>query len=232
MKLTDFDFKLPKELIAQYPAEKRDHSRLLVLSRANGKLEHRKFYEIIEYLDPGDALVINQTKVFPARLFGKNQKNEARSEVFLLRNLDGNIWEVLIKPKKNVPLGSVINFDQGRLSCEILEEQSSGASLARFNSDGDIFQLLDEVGNTPLPPYIKREADLKDRERYQTVYAKDRGAVAAPTAGLHFTPELLERIEKKGITVVPITLHIGWGTFRPIRGLDFQEHKMGEEFLR
>jgi S-adenosylmethionine:tRNA ribosyltransferase-isomerase len=231
MKLTDFDFKLPKELIAQYPAEQRDHSRLLVLHRDTGELEHRRFFDIIEYLEPEDALVINQTLVFPARLFGRNQKNGAKSEIFLLRNLDGNMWEVLIKPKKKIHPGSIINFDQGRLSCEIMEESPSGASLARFDSDGDIFDLLEEIGNTPLPPYIKRDSDIKDRERYQTVYAKERGAVAAPTAGLHFTPELLERIEDKGIKVIPITLHIGWGTFRPIRSSNFEEHKMEEEYF-
>jgi len=231
MKLNDFDFKLPKELIAQYPAEKRDHSRLLVLNRDTGELEHRRFFDIIEYLNPEDALVINQTKVFPARLFGKNLKNGVKSEVFLLKNLDGDIWEVLIKPKKKIPPGSVINFDQGRLSCEIMEENPSGASLARFDSDGDIFELLEEIGNTPLPPYIRRDSDLEDRDRYQTVYAKERGAVAAPTAGLHFTPELLAKIKEKGIQVIPITLHIGWGTFRPIRASNFEEHKMEEEFF-
>lgn len=231
MKLTDFDFRLPKELIAQYPVEKRDHSRLLVLNRQTGVVEHRKFYEVIDYLEPEDALVINQTKVFPARLFGRNQKNGANSEVFLLKSLEENMWEVLVKPKKKIPPGSVINFDQGRLSCEIMEEGPSGASLARFDCDGDIFKLLEEIGNTPLPPYIKRASDLKDKDRYQTVYAKERGAVAAPTAGLHFTPELLEKIKDKGIKVIPITLHIGWGTFRPIRASNFEEHKMGEEFF-
>jgi S-adenosylmethionine:tRNA ribosyltransferase-isomerase len=229
MKLTDFDFKLPNELIAQYPAEKRDHSRLLVLNRDTGELEHRRFFDIIEYLNPEDALVINQTKVFPARLFGRNEKSGGKTEVFLLKNFEENIWEVLIKPKKKVPQGSVINFDQGRLSCEILEENRSGASLARFDSDGDIFELLEEIGNTPLPPYIRRDSDLEDRDRYQTVYARERGAVAAPTAGLHFTSELLEKIKEKGIDVIPITLHIGWGTFRPIRASNFEEHKMEEE---
>ena len=231
MKLTDFDFKLPKELIAQYPAEKRDHSRLLVLHRDTGELEHRKFFDIIEYLNPEDALVINQTKVFPARLFGINQKNGNKAEVFLLRNLEDNLWEVLLKPRKKIMPGSIINFNQGSLSCEILNESNTEGDLARFDYKGDFFELLERIGNTPLPPYIKREADLKDRERYQTVYARERGAVAAPTAGLHFTPELLEKIKEKGIEVIPITLHIGWGTFRPIRASNFEEHKMEEEYF-
>jgi len=231
MKLTDFDFKLPKELIAQYPAEKRDHSKLLILNRQTGGIEHRKFYEIIEYLNPEDALVINQTKVFPARLFGRNEKSGGKTEVFLLRNLEGNLWEVLLKPRKKITAGSIINFNQGSLSCEILKESNTEGDLVRFDYEGSFFELLDRIGNTPLPPYIKREADLRDRERYQTVYAKERGAVAAPTAGLHFTPELLERIKDKGVKVIPITLHIGWGTFRPIRDLNFEEHKMEEEFF-
>lgn len=231
MKLTDFDYKLPKELIAQYPAEKRDHSRLLVLDRQTGKLGHRKFYDLSGYLKPGDVLVINQTRVFPARLLGLNQKNGVKSEIFLLKSVGDNLWEVLLKPKKKIPPGSVINFDQGRLSCEILEENPSGATLARFESAGDMFDLLEEIGNTPLPPYIKRDSDLRDKERYQTVYAKDRGAVAAPTAGLHFTAELLQEIRDKGIQVIPITLHIGWGTFRAIKMPDLEEHKMGEEFF-
>jgi len=231
MKLTDFDFKLPKELIAQYPAEKRDHSRLLVLHRDKGKIEHKKFYNLIEYLKPEDALVINQTKVFPARLFGIDQKNGIEAEVFLLKNLEDDLWEVLLKPRKKIMPGSIINFNQGSLSCEILKESNTEGDLARFDYKGDIFELLERIGNTPLPPYIKREADLKDRDRYQTVYARERGAVAAPTAGLHFTPELLEKIKEKGIEVIPITLHIGWGTFRPIRASNFEEHKMEEEYF-
>jgi len=231
MKLSDFDFKLPKELIAQYPAEKRDHSRLLVLHRDTGELEHRKFFDIIEYLNLENALVINQTKVFPARLFGINQKNGIKAEVFLLRNLEDNLWEVLLKPRKKIRPGSIINFNQGSLSCEILRESNTEGDLARFDYKGDIFELLDRIGNTPLPPYIKRESDLKDRDRYQTIYARERGAIAAPTAGLHFTSELLEKIREKGIKVIPITLHIGWGTFRPIRASDFEEHKMEEEYF-
>jgi len=231
MKLTDFDFRLPKELIAQYPVERREHSRLLVLHRDTGKLEHKKFYNLLEYLKPADALIINQTKVFPARLFGVNQKNGAESEVFLLKNIENKIWEVLLKPKKKTPEGSVIIFDQGRLSCEILEETPSGVNLARLDYEGDIFDLLEKIGNVPLPPYIKRVPDLKDKNRYQTVYAKKRGAVAAPTAGLHFTTDLLKKIKEKGIVIIPITLHIGWGTFRPVRVLNLEEHKIEEEFF-
>jgi len=232
MKLSDFDFKLPRELIAQYPLERREHSRLLVLHRDTGALEHKKFYNLIEYLKPEDALVINQTKVFPARLFGVKKKDGTKSEVFLLKNIEDKTWEVLLKPKKKIPEGSTIIFDQGRLNCEILKENSSGVNLARFDCAGDIFDLLEKIGNVPLPPYIKREPDLKDKNRYQTVYAKERGAVAAPTAGLHFTKNLLEKAKEKKIEVVPITLHIGWGTFKPVRSLNIEGHKMAEEFFK
>ena len=231
MKLTDFDFKLPKELIAQYPVERRDFSRLLVLHRDKGELEHKKFYEIVEYLKPEDALVINQTKVFPARVIGINQMNNVKVEVFFLRKFDDRIWEVLLKPKKKNLVGSIIVFNEGKLTCEILEKNSSGANLARFDYSGDIFDLLEKIGNTPLPPYIKRKPDIKDIDRYQTVYAKEKGAVAAPTAGLHFTEELLENIKNRRIEVIPITLHIGWGTFKPVRALNLEEHKMEEEFF-
>ena len=231
MKLADFDFELPRELIAQYPAERRDSSRLLVLHRDKGRLEHKKFHEVADYLKPEDALVINQTRVFPARLFGINRQNGAKSEVFLLRNTEDTVWEVLLKPKKKNPSGSTILFEQGRLSCEVLESNHSGATLARFDYAGDIFDLLEKIGNTPLPPYIKREADLKDKDRYQTVYARERGAVAAPTTGLHFTEELLGKIKAKGVKVIPITLHIGWGTFRPVRAININEHKMEQEYF-
>ncbi|MDH4222179.1 MAG: tRNA preQ1(34) S-adenosylmethionine ribosyltransferase-isomerase QueA [candidate division Zixibacteria bacterium] len=231
MKLTDFDFKLPRELIAKYPLERRDSSRLLVLHRRNGILEHKKFFEVIDYLNPEDVMVINQTKVFPARLFGINQKNGANSEVFLLRNIEDKIWEVLLKPRKKIPVSSTIVFNNGKLYCEILDSNHSGATLARFDYAGELIDLLEEIGNTPLPPYIKRKADLKDKDRYQTVYARDIGAVAAPTAGLHFTKNLLEKIKEKGVDIIPITMHIGWGTFRPVRALNIEEHKMEEEYF-
>ena len=231
MKLTDFDFKLPRELIAKYPLERRDSSRLLVLHRRNGILEHKKFFEVIDYLNPEDVMVINQTKVFPARLFGINQKNGANSEVFLLRNIEDKIWEVLLKPRKKIPVSSTIVFNNGKLYCEILDSNHSGATLARFDYAGELIDLLEKIGNTPLPPYIKRKADLKDKDRYQTVYARDIGAVAAPTAGLHFTKNLLEKIKEKGVDIIPITMHIGWGTFRPVRALNIEEHKMEEEYF-
>ena len=231
MKLTDFDFKLPRELIAKYPLERRDSSRLLVLHRRNGILEHKKFFEVIDYLNPEDVMVINQTKVFPARLFGINQKNGANSEVFLLRNIEDKIWEVLLKPRKKIPVSSTIVFNNGKLYCEILDSNHSGATLARFDYAGELIDLLEEIGNTPLPPYIKRKADLKDKDRYQTVYARDIGAVAAPTAGLHFTKNLLEKIKEKGVDIIPITMHIGWGTFKPVRALNIEEHKMEEEYF-
>jgi S-adenosylmethionine:tRNA ribosyltransferase-isomerase len=232
ISLKDFDYPLPKDLIAYYPAEKRDHSRLLVLERKTGTLEHKYFYEIIDYLEEGDGLVINQTRVFPARIFGINENNQAKVEVLFLKKLEDSMWEVLVKPGKKVPSGSVISFNRGDLRCQILGRTGGGSRLAKLMFDGDLFEILDGLGKIPLPPYIRRETEPQDKDRYQTVYAKEKGAVAAPTAGLHFTSELLKRIEGKGIHKIPITLHVGWDSFRPIRVEDPKNHQLESEYLK
>ena len=230
--LRDFDYPLPKDLIAYYPAEKRDHSRLLVLERKTKTCEHKYFYQIVDYLNEGDGLVINQTKVFPARIFGINENNQAKIEVLFLKNLKDSMWEVLVKPGKKVPSGSVISFDRGDLRCQILEKTESGSRLAKLMFDGDLFEILDELGKIPLPPYIRREPKPQDKDRYQTIYAKEKGAVAAPTAGLHFTQKLLKEIERKGVHKIPITLHVGWDSFRPIRVDDPKDHKLESEYFK
>ena len=230
--LKDFDYPLPKDLIAYYPAEKRDHSRLLVVDRKTKALEHKYFYHIIDYLQEGDGLVINQTKVFPARIFGINETNQAKVEVLFLKNLQNSIWEVLVKPGKKVPSGSVISFNRGDLRCQILGKTESGSWLAKLMFDGDLFEILERLGKIPLPPYIRREPEPQDKDRYQTIYAKERGAVAAPTAGLHFTEKLFKEIEEKGIERIPITLHVGWDSFRPIRVDDPEDHKLESEYFK
>ena len=231
ISLKDFDYHLPKELIAYYPAERRDLSRLLVLQRKTKTLEHKYFYHIADYLEAGDGLVINQTKVFPARIFGINENNQAKVEVLFLKNLQNSIWEVLVKPGKKVPSGSVISFNRGDLRCQILERTEGGSWLAKLMFDGDLFEVLERLGKIPLPPYIRREPEPQDKDRYQTIYAKEKGAVAAPTAGLHFTQELLKKIEEKGIHKIPIILHVGWDTFRPIRVDDPEDHKLESEYF-
>jgi S-adenosylmethionine:tRNA ribosyltransferase-isomerase len=231
ISLKDFDYPLPKDLIAQYPAKRRDQSRLLVLDRKSGKMEHKLFYGVIDYLKEGDGLIINQTKVFPARIFGKSKKNTRKVEVFFLKRLDDKLWEVLVKPSKRVPEGSLISFEQDGLSCEILERTRSGSWLAKVNSHGDFFEVLERIGKVPLPPYIKREPEADDKSTYQTVYAKETGAVAAPTAGLHFTEELLKRIQDKGVERIAITLHVGWDSFRPVRVDDPKDHTLASEYF-
>ena len=231
ISLKDFDYPLPKELIAYYPADKRDHSRLLVLERKTGILEHKYFYQIVDYLKAGDGLVINQTKVFPARIFGINENNQAKVEVLFLKNLKNSIWEVLVKPGKKVPSGSVISFNRSDLRCQILERTEGGSWLAKLMFDGDLFEILERLGKIPLPPYIRREPEPQDKDRYQTIYAKEKGAVAAPTAGLHFTEKLFKEIERKGIHKIPITLHVGWDSFRPIRVDDPKDHKLESEYF-
>jgi S-adenosylmethionine:tRNA ribosyltransferase-isomerase len=230
--LKDFDYPLPKDLIAHYPVEKRDHSRLLVLQRETGVLEHKHFYQIVDYLEKEDGLVINQTRVFPARLYGINEDNQAKVEILFLKNSKDSTWEVLAKPGKKVPPGSVISFNQGKLRCQILERTESGSWLARLMFDGDLFEVLEQLGRIPLPPYIRREPEPQDKGRYQTVYAKEKGAVAAPTAGLHFTEDLLKRIEEKGIHIIPIILHVGWDSFRPVRVDNPEDHKLESEYFR
>lgn len=230
--LKDYDYPLSRSLIAQYPAEKRDHSRFLILDKKNGRIEHKLFHQVIDYLEEGDGLVINQSRVFPARVFGINQKNDRKVEVFFLKEVDDRLWEVLVKPHKKVPEGSLIAFDQNGLTCEIMGRTESGSRLAKIDFNGDLFEVLERIGKVPLPPYIKREPEAADRSTYQTVYAKETGAVAAPTAGLHFTEELLEKITKKGVEKIAITLHVGWDSFRPVRVEHPEDHTLASEWFK
>ena len=228
LTVKDFDYFLPEELIAQTPLEPRDSSRLLVLDRKSGSLEDKIFHDIVDYLQPGDLLVANNTKVIPARLLGKREDSGGRVEVFLLHRQSQNIWEVLVKPGKKMRVGQKAWFGE-KLSCEILDTTEYGGRLARFHYEGVFESVLDELGETPLPPYIHEK--LSDPERYQTVYAQNRGSAAAPTAGLHFTPELMERARSKGAEFVFVTLNIGLGTFRPVRIERIEEHVMHREFF-
>jgi S-adenosylmethionine:tRNA ribosyltransferase-isomerase len=241
MKLSNFDFELPKELIAEYPAVNRDESRLMVVHRDTGLIEHRIFKDIIEYFDEGDVFVLNNTKVFPARMYGKKEKTGALIEVFLLRELsqDSRMWDVLVDPARKIRVGNKLYFEdeQGNdiLVAEVVDNTTSRGRTIRFLFDGaneEFRALLFGLGNTPLPKYIKREAEEMDRERYQTLYAKEEGAVAAPTAGLHFSRELLKRVEVKGVEFAEVTLHIGLGTFRNIEVEDLSKHKMEAEYFR
>ena len=228
MKTSDFDYDLPEELIAQTPVEPRDHSRLLVYHRKDGSIEHRHFYDVIDYLNPGDALVVNETRVIPARLLGVKEDTGVPVEVLLLRRLSTTDWEALVRPGRRLKPGTRCSFGDGLLSCEILGNvEDTGGRTVRFLFDGVFEEILDRLGERPLPPYIHEK--LQDRSRYQTVYAKQDGSAAAPTAGLHFTPELLERIRAKGITLVPVLLHVGLGTFRPVKVDDVTKHKMHSE---
>jgi S-adenosylmethionine:tRNA ribosyltransferase-isomerase len=232
LSLKDFDYSLPKELIAFYPAEVRDASRLLVLDRKSESLTHKVFHQVIDYLHEGDGLVINQTRVFPARVFGINRDDDRKVEAFFLKNLDQGLWEVLLKPSKRISPGAIIGFQENGLACEILKRTASGSWQARVNTKENLFDVLERIGKVPLPPYIKREAEEKDRTTYQTVYARETGAVAAPTAGLHFTRELLGLIEDKGVHMIPITLHVGWDSFRPVREDDPKDHILASEYFK
>ncbi|MBN2011369.1 tRNA preQ1(34) S-adenosylmethionine ribosyltransferase-isomerase QueA [candidate division KSB1 bacterium] len=230
MKLSDFKFDLPEKLIAEFPAEKRDQSRLMVLNRKDESIEEKKFSDIIDYFDKGDCLVINETKVFPARLMGTKDKTDAQVEIFLLRELENSMWEVLVRPARKVRVGNRLTIGD-ELSCDVIDNTVSGGRVVRFFYEGDFFEIVEKLGKSPLPPYIKREPIPSDKERYQTIYAKTRGAVAAPTAGLHFTKKLLEKLEKKGVTIVPIVLHLGLGSFRPVMVEDLSRHKMDSEYF-
>lgn len=231
MKTADFDYELPERLIAQTPAEPRDHSRLLVVHRKDQSIEHRHFYDVIDYLHPGDALVINETRVIPARLTGVKEETGIPVEVLLLRRENTSDWEALVRPGRRLKPGTFCSFGDGALRCEILENvPETGGRMVRFHFDGVFEELLDRLGEMPLPPYIHEK--LENPERYQTVYAKEEGSAAAPTAGLHFTPELLERIRAKGITVVPVLLHVGLGTFRPVQVENVETHEMHSEFCQ
>lgn len=226
----DFFYDLPKELIAQTPAEPRDSSRLLVLHKDTGETEHRIFRDIIDYLHEGDVLVINDSKVIPARLYGVKEDSGITVEVVLLRSRGLDVWETLVRPGRRCKPGTKIIFGDGLLRAEVLETVEGGNRLLKFAYEGDnIFHVLDKVGQMPLPPYITEK--LKDKNRYQTVYAKEEGSAAAPTAGLHFTPELLERIKAKGVVIAPVMLHVGLGTFRPVKEDRIEEHEMHSEFI-
>ncbi len=229
MKLSDFKYNLPEKLIAQYPEEKRDKSRMMVVDREQESFEEHVFKDIVSYMEEGDCLVLNETKVFPARLEGTKDKTDARVEVFLLRELEQGLWEVLVKPARKVRVGNRLSIGK-ELSCDVIDNTVSGGRVVRFNFDGDLYKVVDQIGKSPLPPYIKREPEPMDKDRYQTVYARVRGAVAAPTAGLHFTKELLNKIEKKGVKIVPLVLHLGLGSFRPVVVEDLGRHKMDSEF--
>lgn len=226
MLVTDFDYDLPQELIAQHPMEPRDHSRLLVVDKKTGEIEHKHFYDLVNYLKPGDVLVFNDTRVIPARLHGTKDTG-AHVEVFLLTRRDATDWEVLVRPGKKLQVGAKINFSD-ELSCEVIEHTDFGGRVVRFKYDGIFEEILDRLGETPLPPYIT--APLEDKERYQTVYNRERGSAAAPTAGLHFTKELLQKIKAIGCEEVFVTLHVGLGTFRPVSEAKIEDHKMHKEF--
>lgn len=228
MNTADFDFHLPEELIAQTPLEKRDASRLLVVNHETGQMEDTHFDAIIDQLNPGDALVMNDTRVLPARLHGEKPETGGHVELLLLKNIAGDDWEVLAKPAKRLKVGVAISFGDGRLTATVLEELEHGGLTVRFHYQGIFLEVLESLGEMPLPPYIHEK--LKDRERYQTVYAKENGSAAAPTAGLHFTKELLAQIEAKGVQLVYLTLHVGLGTFRPVSVDNVDEHEMHSEF--
>ena len=226
MKVSEFNYDLPEELIAQTPIEKRDESRLMVLDRSKQTIEHKTFKNIIDYLEPGDCLVRNNTKVIPARIYGKKETG-AKVEFLLLKNMEGDIWETIVRPGNKLHVGTKVIFGEGLLTAEILEVMPGGTRKVQFSYKGIFNEILDKIGLMPLPPYIHEE--LKDNDRYQTVYAKYNGSAAAPTAGLHFTPELLKKIEEKGVKIANVTLHVGIGTFRPVKEENVENHEMHTE---
>ena len=228
MKTDDFDFDLPEELIAQTPLERRDASKLLVLDKTTGEISHRHFTDVIDYMEKGDTLVLNDTKVMPARLYGVKEETGAVIEVLLLKDEGNNVWECLTKPAKRIKEGTIVSFGDGKLKAKCMEVLDEGIRKFKLEYKGILYEILDELGEMPLPPYIHEK--LKDKDRYQTVYAKNVGSAAAPTAGLHFTKDLLEKIKDKGVNIVYITLHVGLGTFRPVNVEDVTKHKMHSEY--
>jgi S-adenosylmethionine:tRNA ribosyltransferase-isomerase len=233
MKLTDFKFEIDKIDVPEKPVDPRDASRLMVLNREEKSIKHEKFSDIHKYFEKGDVVIYNNTKVFPARLKGKKEKTDADIEVFLLRELqpENMLWDVLVEPARKIRIGNKLYFGD-ELMAEVVDNTTSRGRTIRFLFDGpnqELYRILDEIGEMPMPPYIEREPDEEDKERYQTIFAKERGAVAAPTAGMHFTPELVEKLEKKGVEFLPVTLHIGWGTFRPVEVEDLTKHRMDSE---
>ena len=229
MRVSDFDYELPEELIAQTPVEPRDAARLLVVHRDTGLMEHRIFRDLPQYLRAGDVLVLNDTRVMPARLFGVKASTGGRVEVLLLRRRGPDAWEALVRPGRRLPVGTRIVFGEGQLSAEVIDRTEAGGRVLRFAPADDLDERLKELGQVPLPPYIR--APLADPERYQTVYARDAGSAAAPTAGLHFTPELLDRLQGMGVEIVNLTLHVGLGTFRPVQAERVEEHRMHAEYF-
>lgn len=227
MKVSDFNYDLPQELIAQVPIKNRDESRLMVLNREKQTIEHKIFKDIIDYLEPGDCLVRNNTKVIPARLYGIKEETNANVEFLLLNRIDGDIWEVMVRPGKKLKAGAKVTFGDGILKAEILEQLDNGNRKVKFEYSGFFNEILDQIGLMPLPPYIHEK--LKEKDRYQTVYAKYEGSAAAPTAGLHFTEELLEKLKEKGVEIANVTLHVGIGTFRPVKVENVEEHDMHSE---
>ena len=237
MKLSQFKFDLPEKLLAEYPSETRDECRLMVVHRKTGEIEHKKFKDILDYFDEGDVFIVNNTKVFPARLYGNKEKTGAQIEVFLLRELNKEmrLWDVLVDPARKIRVGNKLYFGDSDLVAEVIDNTTSRGRTIRFLYDGtdeEFYSTIESMGETPLPKYIKRPVEPEDKERYQTVFADKIGAVAAPTAGMHFTPQLLKRLEIKGIDIAPVTLHIGLGTFRPVDVEDLTKHKMDSEQLK
>jgi len=233
MKLSEFQYTLPKTSIAKNPVSPRDKAKLMVLNRATGEIEQHKFSDVVDYMQKGDVVVVNQTKVMQARLFGKKERTNAKIEVFVLRELnkEENIWDVIVDPARKVRIGNRIYFND-KLWCEVIDNTTSRGRTVRFNEDaGDIFKAIEKIGHTPLPPYIKRDAVPSDKENYQTIFAEVDGSVAAPTAGLHFTPTLVKKAEKLGVKFVPVILHIGLGTFRPVEVEDLTKHRMDSEYF-
>ena len=226
----DFDYDLPEELIAQTPIKNRDQSRLLVLDHETGEYQDKHFYDILDYLNPGDALVMNNSRVLPARLYGTKEDTDGHEEVLLLNNIEGDKWEVLMKPARRAKVGTKVEFGDGQLEAEVLEDLEHGGKIIEFHYQGIFMEILEQLGEMPLPPYIKEKLD--DPDRYQTVYAKENGSAAAPTAGLHWTKDLLKKVEDKGVKLVYITLHVGLGTFRPVTESDISKHVMHFEFYR
>jgi len=236
MKRSEFSYEFPEELTAEYPADPRDSCRLMVLNREDESVEHHSFKDLPDFFNAGDVLIVNNTKVYPARLYGQKKKTGADIEVFLLRELnpESRLWDVMVDPARKIRIGNKLTFDDD-LSAEVIDNTTSRGRTIRFSFDGtndDLYAKIRELGETPLPPYIDREVEEKDRQRYQTIFAEHRGAVAAPTAGLHFTDDLIERLKEKGVHVVPITLHVGRGTFRPVGVEDLTKHRMDSEQFR
>ena len=230
MKVDDFDYKLPEELIAQTPLKKRDESRLMVLDKTTGDIQHKHFYNILDYLEKGDTIVLNDTKVLPARLIGVKEETGAVIEILLLKNIEKDIWECLVKPARRVKVGTIVSFGEGKLKAKCIDTFDKGMIHVELLYNGILMEILEELGTMPLPPYIHEK--LEDQSRYQTVYAKEVGSAAAPTAGLHFTKELLQKIKDKGVNIVYITLHVGLGTFRPVQVENIEEHEMHSEYYQ